>query len=342
VGKPDRSPLSGKSDSPLRAEAITNALLTRHVLDDDAASYHGAVYDGSGLLVPASVRDADRLDNWRGTSPASIDRAPAVVGHYGQAGHETYISSGVFAGHVFAGWGHLITESISTAWYADEVELATPVVFSPWGRVWQSYMRRAARVFDLAGWGRRPLIVSNGNLVADELLVPDGLVPLDAVLYEKRSIHPRMNMVYERMVDASKAAGTGPELVLVPRPSGHRRRQPEEGEVESALVSAGFSSCSGWELEVDEQIAQVASARVLIGYSGSNLHNSVFAPRGSLCVEIEDERAIERRSEYGVMLQEALCDLRGQRFVRVPAFARGKPRPARDVIADIRTALAEN
>lgn len=341
MGRPDNGPVTGESVGPLGAATVTNALLTRHVLDDEAGTYVGAVYDAKGALVPGSVRDVDRLDNWDVAVPATVARTPAVVGHYGQAGLETYVSSAVFAGHVFGGWGHLITESLATAWYADEAAAGTPVVFSPWGRVWQSYLRRAATVFDLAGWGKRPLVVSNGDLVSDELIVPDGLLHLDSVLYEKKSIHPRMNAVYERMVDATKSARDGAELVLLPRPSEHRRRQPEEGEVEASLVSAGFESCLGWELTVEEQIAQVASARVLVGYSGSNLHNSVFAPRGILCIEIEDERAIERRAEYGVMLQEALCDLRGQRFVRIPAFTGGAARPARDIIADVRRTMAE-
>jgi hypothetical protein len=337
--------LSGLQDEPLcarqihglRVTRVRNGLLTRHELDDAAGVYRGAVYDESGMLIRDSVRDVDRNDNWRADVPDRIAKDDNVIGDYGRPGLETYLSQGVFAGHIFAGWGHLITESLASAWYGGQADMSTPVVFSVWGRVWASYMSRALEVLELAGWDRRPVVVSSGNLVTRNLDVPQPLFGIDSVLYDSRPIDPRMNGIYDLMIErALESSRSGDELIFLPRPTHHRRRLEMEDELEYRLVDSGFTSIRGWEIGVKAQIAAVSNARVIVGFSGSNLHNTVFAPRGALCVELEDERAHSRRSISGGMLQEPLCDLRSQRFSALPpTHASGGLATAQDACKEI-------
>lgn len=315
-----------------------NAYLTRHRLDSDSRGVVGALYDSTGKLIRTSQRNIGRRDRWRVADPETTGKHDAVgkyqaVSRPEQTGADAYLERAIFGGHFVNGWGHLITESLSTAW-ASEALPDWPVVFVPWARVPTRSLSHRYEALRLAGWGERELILTSADCLFGTVYVPERLVRLDDCIYERHPINSAQNLVYDRMIRAAAQPDVHRPTMLT-RPDGHRRAHPMEPEVTRILARSGVRVVRGWELSVQQQIAVANAASLLIGFAGSNLHNSVFGRRGIRVVEVQDVRA----QTVDFSLQRSLCELRGQEFVRVSGFHRGEPRDAAAIVEDISAVL---
>lgn len=313
---------------------VESALLTPNVLDDTGRTATGAIYDSNGAIVSASVRSVDRTDAHLPADPETIPRHSPVIGRYQHEGHDSYIEEAIYGGHIFAGWGHTITETISTAWANTEIPANIPLVMVPWGRLWVSALPRIRETMALAGWSDRPLIMASSATVFGKVHVPERLIRFGEILDGGHAIPNRMNGVYELMIDRATQAAADPKApTFLARSQGHRREHPHETAIAQQLSLSGFRVVRGWDMSVQEQIAVINSSSSLVAFSGSSLHNSVFADAGVPVLEILDRRASGGRREQ--TLQSALCDLRGQPFTRIPGYEGDVARPLPDLVDEI-------
>lgn len=312
-----------------------SALLTANILSDADGTALGAAYDAKGLLIKESVRSVDRTDSHQPADPKWIHRPSAVIGHHNYDGYEMYVDEAVLGGHIYAGWGHTITETISTAWAAPELPAGMPLVMVPWGRLWVTALPRIRETMALAGWGDRPLIMAAGTAVFGKLHVPDRLVQFDELLYRDASIPMEMNAVYDLMIDRSRPGNRDSKVpTFLARSRGHRRTHPHELAIEESLAERGFRIIEGWDMTVQEQIAVINSSSSLVAFSGSSLHNSVFAQKGIPVTEIMDSRAsYTYRNEKP--LQASLCELRDQPFIRIQGYDNGQVREMSDILGEV-------
>ena len=317
-----------------------NALLTANRLNDETWEAAGALYTESGHLVPESLRRVDRTDPWKDINPEQVPRPSTVVGKFNVDGYDFYLDEAILAGPLLAGWGHLITETISAAWASEQLP-DVPLILVPWGRMWVSALPRIKETLRLAGWDDRLLIMATGEMVLGRVHLPERLVDIRSLMDEGAAIDPALNTVYDRMIARSVSAPGPKRRIFFPRPDGHRRAHPHEAAIEQALVDDGFVSVHGWDMSVEEQVAAVNSASALVAFSGSNLHNSVFAERGVPVVEIRDSRAQHDAARGKKRLQPPLCALREQPFTEVDGFRDGQPRTVPDILLDVKALLAQ-
>lgn len=296
-------------------EWLTSATITRHHYDPNQGSCAGAVYDSSGRLVPSSLRDIDREEGFHSLDPEMTGIGDRVIGPGHDDGADLGLSSAVFGGHAFGAWGHSITEGLGSLWIEPESLRFEPIIFMPWGRVWQSAFDRFTELTRLAGFDRNPVILSSGRAHVDRLAVPERLIGLDRIVHRGEAIPEHMNVVYDRVMRNAVSAVPlnlrGP--IYLSRGQGHRREEPFELELENHFRRQGFLVVRGWELSVAEQVARVAASSIIVGMSGSALHNAVFAPMATPVVEILDSReAAFRMRRHSV--QGALCELRAHPY----------------------------
>jgi capsular polysaccharide biosynthesis protein len=120
-------------------------------------------------------------------------------------------------------------------------------------------------------------------------------------------------VVWDTVASSFRDAG-GPDRVYVSRTllnarrrrEGHRRpvrttAQHDEG-LDAVFADRGFHVVHPETLDIDAQLATVASASVLAGLSGSGLHHSAFMPSGGRIVELGDGRS----SDHPVPMQVAI------------------------------------
>jgi hypothetical protein len=112
-----------------------------------------------------------------------------------------------------------------------------------------------------------------------------------------------------------RGAGS-PRLVYASRRAvGSWRQFANEGEIESALSSAGFTVMVPERMTVDEQMVAFGRAEVIVGPHGSALANAGFAPPGCLIVVIVPERmphgwiyGLARQLRHYLVILTAACE----------------------------------
>lgn len=293
----------GVQDEPT-VEVVDDAFLTRvehgplRTFTEPRRFLRGAVHDADGRLVVASQKIGGLHGHpWVPADPGRVKvnaRADLLTGQW------------QYGGHWIQHFGHFVVETISTLW---------PTGHEPVGLVFHKYLRRPVvredwmlRLLDLAGYGGLPVeVVGTGRGMRVERLV----VPSRSVVANGWG-HPQAREVWER-VAAPYRGGGGPSRVFLSRTAfneaarreGARPRSTPEHDraLDRVFAAAGFEVVAPETLGIDEQLGLVADAEVVAGASGSALHLTAFAPRGTRVVELGDA---ERNPHEPIGLQRVI------------------------------------
>ena len=302
---------------PLRRSWVddSNCVLTEPIFNFQESGFTGAAYRGDGSLILESLRPS-RLGHWRHTDPVTIAREIFYAS-------DPDLETAIYGGHFFEMWGHFLFETLATA--ADAVCMPDcPVIFSPFAvggdragflNCWAKF----APLLAAAGWGCRPLVLQSETLRIKRLIVPERLSVYAAPIGDQ-SVANDMAEIY-RSVRENLASGVEVNCPVVAcRPSWTVRRHPAEDEVYEALANAGCLLADCAAMSSFEQANVFASATVVIGFAGSNLHNSVFCHERTPVLEIGDARSYASGPDRRNNTQITLCDILQQPLVFVESF----------------------
>jgi capsular polysaccharide biosynthesis protein len=143
-----------------------------------------------------------------------------------------------------------------------------------------------------------------------------------------------MTTVFDRLCRRFGIERQHGRKVLVMRAEAHRRWHPAEKDVYQSLPHRGFEAIMPETMSAEAQIAAISSADVLIGFSGSALHNSVFMHPGSTVIEIGDNPARNKVNP----IQKDLCRICRQDLRFVPGFGRSI-RSENHILRDVMTSI---
>jgi capsular polysaccharide biosynthesis protein len=286
---------------------ISGAIVTQTEFSTKTNTYSGAAYDSSGSLVIDSIRLGLPNFTFRPNMPLSIEQdfRPPNAKRFQQA---------IYGGHFFYAWGHFLIETLSTAVISDGLPENIPVIFQPFElttkNTWvESFENHVMPILRASGWGSREIIISSDPFFAGVLYVPQRQT---AFGIGKPSIHPSMAAVFERIRAAFGCPNSGRMLVAM-RNSSHRRWHQDETDIYEKLLSIGFEQIYPDNLSAIEQVKLFSSAKILVGFSGSTLHNSIFMHRGSKIIELLDGST----SSTGTT-QTELCEICAQKMIQIP------------------------
>ena len=154
-----------------------------------------------------------------------------------------------------------------------------------------SYRRHTAPLLEVAWEGRAIDVLYQAQHVV-RLHIPRRTTAI-ATAPGAPAIHPASAQVYDRLREHFGAPRLAGRVVLVTRRDDHRRFHPHERALYEFLEDAGVRSLEPGAMSPEAQIREIAQADVLLGFSGSALHNSVFMHPGSHVIEIGDEPLAE-------------------------------------------------
>ena len=206
-----------------------------------------------------------------------------------------------YLGHLFAHYGHFITEGLSCLWpllgRVDAADFDGFVLQLP-----AMYVPRAVKPFQRELWnvfGIRPsdiLHVEEGT-VFESLAVPERAIWMNAAHFSE------MDGVYERLRRTFAPALPSRRRLYLSRSKQENRSIPFEQAVESLFEKSGFDVVFPELLSAPQQISLFGAASVVAGFSGSQLHNIVFTRPGTTLIELADMRSRDRP-----LLMQRICN----------------------------------
>ena len=123
------------------------------------------------------------------------------------------------------------------------------------------------------------------------LQLPEGCYEVDRLYFPftgtTGNTHTRALQELRRRYSGERAPVEGKRLYIARSDAGYRRLL-NEAEVVRALERQGFQVVEGSTLSLKQKIELFADAEVILGVHGAGLANLIFAPRGSIVVEIYD------------------------------------------------------
>jgi capsular polysaccharide biosynthesis protein len=235
------------------------------------------LYDEHGKLIQLSERQGGLLGEHNlNVSPL---RLPVDIFNKDQrriAGRSIFL--GFFMGH----YGHFITETLSRCW-----SLASYNTYDHY--IFYKFMFKQWEVFhdfflQSVGIPREKILFLDAEAIFDDIDVPEQLWIMNGrgnaaltQFYARFGARPRGSRRLFLSLDPS-----GPSL---------RSRLANMGEVEDIFREYGFEILYPEALDPGRQMEAYNNAAILAGFSGSALHNCIFAPRGCQVIEIGDTRS---------------------------------------------------
>jgi capsular polysaccharide biosynthesis protein len=310
------------------AAVVDDALVSEVKVKDDTST--GAVYNRHGAIVLDSLRPS-LFTILRPVDPVSIDR------HASEFANIPSIPEAIFGGHFFFAWGHFLVETLTAAAGSEQLP-QVPVIYIPfefnYENEWiDSYRRHTAPLLAVAWEGRAVEVLYQAQHVA-RLHIPRRTTAF-ATVHGAPAIHPASAQVYDRLREHFGAPRLADHIVLLTRRDDHRRFHTHERALYEFLEDAGVRSLEPGTMSAEAQIREIAQADVLIGFSGSALHNSVFMHPGSHVIEIGDERFAEPDR-----LQSDLARNAQQSFDYIPGYDGQEPRSLEVIRDDLDQSLS--
>lgn len=241
----------------------------------------GCVYNAEGRKVALSERASGYYgDHYRNCSPDNIEvngvRYVQLDGH------------GIYLGHFMGHYGHFITETVSSFWYLLDDNRFDYFIFHPTDTI-DLEVDFVRLVFEAFGIDSAKVVFANTPYRVAKLTIPERLIKLNI----SANIH--VKNVYLRIVESAGEANQGGRRVyLSRRMNSHSklgRAILNERFIEDYMRRCGIEIAYPELLPFREQLKLFQNANLIIGFSGSALHNCVFMNSNTSVLEFGDIRS---------------------------------------------------
>ncbi len=251
----------------------------------------GCLHGSDGARVDLSVR----VGGVDGDQAASIDPTflpPDQRGGAWLPGRSLYL--GTFMNR----YGQFITESLSRYWHEGAAGfdhlVAYPFVHDAGTVQVKAFHRYLADLLDVP---IDRMTVLSRQTVFDEIVVPEEL------WVHNVHANARMRALYGR-ISARHAAGRSTGRIFLSRTPGPTSRLANTLEVEEVLAGFGFQVLYPERIDIARQLSLYANCEVLAGFSGSAMHNCLFARPGLMTIEVGDARAQRHPAKMQIIANE--------------------------------------
>lgn len=237
--------------------------------------FAGALYDSNNLIIGDSIRLIDRSDH---VLPIDVAFLPA------RKDCQTIHGKSIYLGSFFSHYGHFLTEGLSRMWLEN---------FSGYDNViFQPFIFGSTRlsihnfIFDQYNIDDKKIRIISTPTHFESIDIPHQLWNIN------REPDIRMNGIYENIkkkcLVLHKDENIYSKIFLSSR---NHLRVDGVAALEEVLISNGFTIIYPEDYEFSRQVFLYANASVLIGISGSGMHNVIFCNQSTLVIEIGDYRS---------------------------------------------------
>jgi hypothetical protein len=230
-------------------------------------SYRGGIVDSSGEEVVSG-----RLVRGPRAVVLGNPRMAGVDAEKTNTAYGSYRYAGAFSWH----YGHFLLEGLGRISVSPGPERSKPHLFHDFTRA-----KKTPHIeFFLSCLGVSASPVSSPLRIRGELIIP----PPRLII--KRSVHENQALIYREIADCVLSRKKefrlpGDGGIYLSRSKIEKTKRPRrivnETDLEAALVRLGFTVVHMQELDMEDQIGLVSSARLVVGPLGSAMHSTVFS-----------------------------------------------------------------
>ena len=239
-------------------------------------SIYGGLYNHKFILLLDSLRDS--------SSALYRPRDPAYLTNEEVENANIWDGNFLFLGHSFNMYGHFLLETLPMLSYLLDQKISRGI-FLPW----QKDNSLTYEFMDLLDISRdQVLIYSQNNIVcADFIVKPRPFIINTRKLNDLSPYRKVLERIHNMQLSICSSF-KGLRKVFFSREA---NRIPLEvsNAIESLFQKKGFTIIRPETLTIKEQIYVSKSATIIAGFSGSQLHNSIFASENTIVIEIGDE-----------------------------------------------------
>jgi hypothetical protein len=273
----------------------------------------GCLYDSSGRIIKSSKR----FGGFDGDFFPSVD--PEVMKETEQENIKTISGRGLYLGHFIPQYGHFLIETLSTFWLSDRFDSYDYFLFQPFvfGTQIPVY---AVEAFYMLGLPLEKIIFVDGYLKLERIDVAERLVKFNY------SANVGLRTVFDLLRERACASKEGQELENESRCYYISRKYQSwrkgsrviinEPLLERKMERLGFKVIYPERMNFRTQIRTMASADVIVGLSGSALHNCLFMRPNALLIELCDIRSLKNFHPM-----QSICNLLGSANSRCVPFS---------------------
>jgi len=217
--------------------------------------------------------------------PGEVDRSVELQG------------ARLYLGHCFGNYGHFLLETLPMLAYLLRSEFnAASGVFLPWGEG-----EDLIRAFTLMlGIDSKVEILKKPAPCTGNFLIPSRPIRINGFL-KNREPYTEIIHAIKKALGLGNVPASSHEKIFLKR--SNDRVAPEVAEsIEGFLADRGFAIVVPELLTIPEQIALMDHCNCLVGFAGSQLHNSISMNSGTQVIEIGD-----RRSPESPLANQVIC-----------------------------------
>ncbi len=198
----------------------------------------------------------------------------------------------VYLGHLMNHYGHFITETISTFWLLLEKNDFDHYIFQSFEGS-SSIPQYALPILEAFNIPLAKVLVVNTPLRLEEVTIPERLIKLNF------EIKPEMLEIYtylkNKFLMTNFQEKKGHESIYLSRVKNSKTKNNRtilnEASIEEYFKKLNFKIVYLEELSFKQQLMLLNSAKIIVGFSGSALHNSVFTDQQTKIIELLDIRS---------------------------------------------------
>ncbi len=259
----------------------------------------GCIYDSNKRKICLSERSSGHKgDFYQSINPESLP----IKNHKDL---ETLLGKSVYLGHLMNHYGHFITETISTFWLLLEEHCFDHYIFHSFEGS-SSIPNYATHIIDAFKIPKSKILIINTPLKLEEVVIPERLVQLNFKI--DRNMLEVYSYLKEFILTNFPVKIKNHELLYLSRLKTSKRKINRiiinEADIEEYFKRLGFKILYLEEMPFNQQISIFNQAKIIVGFSGSALHNCVFTNIKTQIIELSDIRSGQNYQPMQVLCNE--------------------------------------
>ena len=274
------------SNLRIRKPVITNDLISHDVIDvhhevkitpsnfnRDTRTITRNIFNSNSESIKSCDFSRGVRNNQHGSAFKHID--PDKVG-VPKTGYKKY-SKVLYLGWLWPHFGHFLMESTSRCWAMSDIQDDFDALYFDIYRLPDSYLKKGyvSSILNSLGIDENKVVVGNVHISAEELVVPSQSIVLHnsvSMLAQSKT----WNSLRDLSSDSDYNVVNDKVYLSRSKLINNKRSLSNELELESRLQSLGFRILHTEEYSITEVATVLRDCSIMIGLSGSAIHNSLF------------------------------------------------------------------